>query len=73
MRTPIHAIAGDAAATIPVAIAPATKEPIAAVASAAPARPLRAILLPSRVVMTEPDSPGAFKRMEVVEPPNMAP
>ena len=73
IRMPIQAIVGDATATIPVAIAPATNEPMAAVASAALALPFRAILLPSMVVITEPDSPGAFKRIEVVEPPNIAP
>ena len=57
----------------PVATAPAKKEPRAAVAKAAPALPERAILLPSMLVITEPDSPGAFSRIEVVEPPYMAP
>ena len=52
---------------------PATKEPIAAVARAAPARPAFAILLPSRAVITEPLSPGVFKRIEVVDPPYIAP
>ena len=70
---PIQAIVGDATATIPVAIAPATNEPMAAVASAALALPFRAILLPSMVVITDPDSPGAFSRIEVVDPPNIAP
>ena len=52
---------------------PATKEPIAAVARAAPARPAFAILLPSRAVITDPLSPGVFKRIEVVDPPYIAP
>ena len=52
---------------------PATKLPIAAVASAGPARPLRAILAPSSAVMIEPLSPGVFSRIEVVEPPYIAP
>ena len=52
---------------------PATKEPIAAVASAAPARPLLAILLPSSAVTIEPASPGVLSRIEVVEPPYIAP
>ena len=56
-----------------VAIVPATNEPIAAVARAAPARPALAILLPSRAVITEPLSPGVFKRIEVVDPPYIAP
>ena len=56
-----------------VAIVPATNEPMAEVASAAPARPLLAILLPSIAVTIEPDSPGVFSRIEVVEPPYIAP
>ena len=45
----------------------------AAVASAAPARPLLAILLPSMAVTIDPASPGVLSRIEVVEPPYMAP
>ena len=56
-----------------VAIVPAIKEPIAAVASAAPARPRLAILFPSSAVITEPDSPGVLSRIDVVEPPYIAP
>ena len=52
---------------------PATKEPMAAVASAAAPRPCRAIRLPSSAVMIEPDSPGVLSRIEVVELPYMAP
>ena len=52
---------------------PATKEPIAAMASAGPARPWRAIWYPSRVVTTDEASPGTFTRIEVVEPPYMVP
>ena len=52
-----------------VAMVPATKEPMAAVASAGPARPLRAIALPSMAVTMVADSPGVFIRIEVVEPP----
>ena len=59
--------------TSTVAIVPATNEPIAEVASAAPARPLLAILLPSMAVTMEPDSPGVLSRIEVVEPPYIAP
>ena len=40
---------------------------------AAPARPLFAILLPSSAVTIEPASPGVFNRIEVVEPPYIAP
>ena len=56
-----------------VAIVPATKEPIAAVASAGPARPRLAILLPSSAVAIEADSPGVLSRIVVVEPPYIAP
>ena len=52
---------------------PATKEPMAEVASAAPARPERAILLPSSAVTMVALSPGVLSRIEVVEPPYMAP
>ncbi len=56
-----------------VPMVPATNEPIAAVASAAPARPERAILLPSSAVTMEALSPGVLSRIEVVEPPYIAP
>ena len=56
-----------------VAIVPATKEPIAAVASAGPPRPARAILLPSSAVTIEALSPGVLRRIDVVEPPYMPP
>ena len=52
---------------------PATKDPMAAVTSAGPALPFRAIFAPSSAVMIEPDSPGVFSRIEVVEPPYIAP
>ncbi len=52
---------------------PATKLPIAAVARAGPARPFLAIFAPSSAVMIDPDSPGVFSRIEVVEPPYIAP
>ena len=54
-------------------IAPATNEPIAAVASACAARPDLAILLPSIAVITDELSPGVFSRIDVVEPPYMPP
>ena len=66
-------IGGAKAANSTVPIAPATNDPIAAVASACAARPALAILLPSIAVMTDDDSPGVFSRMEVVEPPYMPP
>ena len=56
-----------------VPMVPATNEPMAAVASAAPARPPRAILLPSSAVTMVALSPGVLSRIEVVEPPYMAP
>ena len=67
------AIDGAVKAKIAVAIVPAINEPMAAVARAAPALPLRAILLPSRAVITEPDSPGVLSKIDVVDPPYMAP
>ena len=67
------ATTGANSVTITVAIVPATNEPIAAVASAAPARPLLAILLPSMAVTMVAVSPGVFSRIDVVEPPYIAP
>ncbi len=64
---------GARKATPSVPIVPATKEPIAEVASAAPPRPDRAILLPSSAVTIVALSPGVLSRIEVVEPPYMAP
>ena len=52
---------------------PATKEEIAAIPNAAPARPCLAIWYPSRQVTTEADSPGTLSKMDVVEPPYLAP
>src|SRR5260370_38908037 len=52
---------------------PAKNEPSAATASAAPARPCRAIWWPSMQVTTDDVSPGRFTRMAVVEPPYWAP
>ena len=56
-----------------VEIVPATKEPTAAVARAAPPRPALAIGKPSMVVATDEDSPGVLSRIEVVEPPYIPP
>ena len=56
-----------------VATQPAKNEPSAAIASAEPARPLRAMAWPSMVVTTEEDSPGMLTRIAVVEPPYWAP
>ena len=52
---------------------PAMKEPMAAVANAWDARPTLAILCPSMAVTTDEDSPGVFRRIDVVEPPYMPP
>ena len=52
---------------------PAMNEPIAAMPSAAPARPCRAILWPSMQVTTDAASPGMLSRIDVVEPPYIAP
>ena len=71
--TACSATMGANSVTNTVAIVPATKEPMAAVASAAPARPLLAILLPSIAVTMLAVSPGVLSKMEVVEPPYIAP
>ena len=52
---------------------PATHEPTAAMQSAAPPRPLRAIALPSMHVITDDASPGMRIRIDVVEPPYCEP
>ena len=65
---------GGATSMIPTApMVPAMNEPNAAIPSAAPALPFFAIWCPSRQVITEAASPGIFTRMDVVEPPYMAP
>ena len=56
-----------------VPMVPATNDPSAAVQSAAAPRPCRAILLPSSAVIIAPLSPGVFSRIEVVDPPYIAP
>ena len=52
---------------------PAKNEPIAESPSAVPALPWRASWWPSIAVTTEDDSPGTLTRIEVVEPPYIAP
>ena len=52
---------------------PAIQDPQALMNRAAPPRPFRAIWYPSKQVTMEADSPGMFIRMEVVDPPYMAP
>ena len=64
---------GASSVSSTVAIEPATNEPIAAVASAGPARPRLAIWLPSSAVAMLALSPGVFSRIVVVEPPYIAP
>ncbi len=71
--TACSASAGAHSTTSRVPIVPAMNEPMAAVASACAARPALAILLPSIAVITDDDSPGVFSRIEVVDPPYMAP
>ena len=56
-----------------VAMVPATNDPIAEVAKAAPARPFLAILKPSSAVTMVPVSPGVFSKIDVVDPPYIAP
>ena len=68
-----RASGGAASGSTSVATVPATKEPIAATASACPARRARAIWCPSMAVTAEDDSPGRLRRMAVVEPPYCAP
>jgi hypothetical protein len=50
-------------------IVPAMNDPMAAMESAAPARPFWAMAYPSTQVMTEDDSPGTLMRIEVIVPP----
>ena len=64
---------GDSSVSAIVASVPATNEPMAAVASAGPARPRLAIRLPSIAVTMVADSPGVLSRIDVVDPPNIAP
>ena len=52
---------------------PPIHEPIAAMASAEPARPCLAISCPSIAVITDDASPGTLRSTEVSDPPYMAP
>ena len=56
-----------------VASVPPTKEPMAAMPSADPARPCLAIWWPSMQVTTEAASPGTLISTEVMVPPYIAP
>lgn len=71
--SPSSTTSGDGNVSPIVARVPATNDPIALVASAGPARPRRAIWLPSIAVMMVALSPGVLSRIDVVEPPYMAP
>ena len=64
---------GAKAAISIVAKVPAMKLPMAAMPSAAPARPFLAMLWPSMQVTTAAASPGMLTRTAVVEPPYWAP
>ena len=69
----IEVSGAPSAATSTVETQPAKNEPMAAMASAGPARPWRAIWWPSSVVTTDEASPGMLMSTEVVEPPYWAP
>ena len=69
----IAASGGAATVISSVAIEPAKNDPMAAIPSAGPARPCRAIWWPSIVVTTDEASPGMLTRIAVVEPPYCAP
>ncbi len=64
---------GDASMSPTMLMVPAMNEPTAETVRAAPARPFWAMRYPSRQVTTEAASPGMFSRMDVVDPPYMAP
>src|SRR5262245_65876017 len=70
---PTRANGGAKAAMMKVATVPAKNEPSAAIASAEPALPWRAIWWPSMQVTTEEVSPGGVTRVAVVEPAYGAP
>jgi hypothetical protein len=72
-RNPICTMNGARNVRPMVPTVPATKEPMAAVASAAAPRPRLAILFPSMAVTMEADSPGVLSRIDVVDPPYMPP
>ena len=70
---PTLASGGAKVAISAVLTQPAKNEPSAATASAAPARPWRAIWWPSMQVTTEEVSPGRLTRIAVIDPPYCAP
>ena len=71
--SPSSTTSGDRKVRPTVAMVPAKNDPMALVASAGPARPRLAISLPSIAVTMVALSPGVLRRIEVVEPPYMAP
>ncbi len=73
MSTATEATSGASRTSPSTPTTPPTKCPIAAVASACAPRPALAIGLPSTAAITDADSPGVFSRIDVVEPPNIAP
>ena len=71
--SPSSTTSGERKVRPTVAMVPATNEPMALVASAGPARPRLAIWLPSIAVTMVALSPGVLSRIDVVEPPYIAP
>ena len=67
------AIGGASTVSMTTLNVPAMNDAMAAMVSAGPARPCRAIACPSRQVMIEADSPGTFISTEVIVPPYMQP
>lgn len=59
---------GDSVAMMTTLTQPAQDDPNAAIESAGPARPWRAIGWPSRQITTEVGSPGMLSMIAVVEP-----
>ena len=70
----ISSASGGAKSMSPMTLTvPPNQLPSAEMTRAGPARPRFAISCPSMQVMTEAASPGILTRMEVVEPPYIAP
>ncbi len=72
-RTAIVASGGATTVSTSTPNVPPIQEPIAAMQSAAPARPRFAMAYPSMQVITEDASPGMRIRIDVVEPPYCEP
>ncbi len=73
MSTARSATVGASATSRTVPTMPPAKWPMAAAARACAPRPDFAIGLPSMAATTAALSPGVFSRIEVVDPPNIAP